>query len=90
MAEVEFSSDPETETVVMEAISGIMRERRGEIVNRGILIVEVIDAEGDRGMWVCETEGMATWDERALLGFALDKVRDIDLIRRMKNRMEDD
>ena len=41
-------------------------------------------------MWVCETEGMATWDERALLGFALDKVRDIDLIRRMKNRMEDD
>lgn len=33
---------------------------------------------------------MATWDEEGLLGYALRKVHDIDLMRRMKYRREVD
>jgi len=84
MAEVEFHSDPETERVVIEALSGIMGERRKEILNRAIVIMEVMDEDGDRGLWICETEGMATWDEEGLLGYALRKVHDVDLMRRWK------
>lgn len=90
MAEVEFGSDPETETAIIEAISGIVGERRGEIVNRAIVIFEVIDEDGDRGLWIAESRGMATWDEEGLLRYALRKVQDVDLIRRFKYRREVD
>lgn len=84
MAEVEFSSDPETETAIIEALSGIIGKRRQEIVNRAIVIIEVMDEDGDRGLWICESQGMATWDEEALLRYALRKVHDVDLLRRFR------
>lgn len=84
MAEVEYGADPDTETAIIEAISGILRERRHEILNRGIIILEVMDEDGDRGLWIAETQGMATWDEEALLGYALRKVHDVDLMRRWR------
>lgn len=83
MAEVEFLHDPETEQAVSEAVSGIMRDRRGDMVVKLIVLVEIMDKDGDRGMWICESPGMATWDEHGMLGYALNKVRDIDLLRRM-------
>jgi 2-phospho-L-lactate transferase/gluconeogenesis factor (CofD/UPF0052 family) len=91
VAEVEYSSDPETEQAIISAIGQIMAQRRNEVTTRVIAIVEVMDDEGNRGLWICESPGMVTWDERGLLGYALDKVRDVDMIRRQRNMpLEDD
>jgi hypothetical protein len=83
LAEVEFTNDPETGEAISDAISGIMRERRGDMLLKLIVIAEIMDADGDRGIWTCTAGDLATWDERGLLGYALDRVRDVDLLRRM-------
>ena len=46
----------------------------GAFVTRFVLVAEVIDSQGDRGMWM-ETQDAARWDIYALLTWALEEER---------------
>lgn len=47
----------------------------GAMATKFVLLAEVIDAEGDRCLWVCAREGQKPWDSLGLLqyGIALEQ-----------------
>lgn len=47
----------------------------GEFVTQWVSIVEIIDADGDKGLYVFDSEDCAPWDALGLLEFALQKAR---------------
>lgn len=86
----EYERDPETEEELLNAISDILGRRRKEMVTRVVLVAETMDEEGRKGMWTCATPGLATWDERALLDYALTKVHNTELLGLLINWYENE
>ena len=45
------------------------------MVNRWVVLVEMIDADGERLVWFDTSPGMSAWDSKGLLTHALDEER---------------
>lgn len=78
----QIENDPETQEKITNAVLQVLQEARGWMGTRVIVIAEVIQDDGRRAMWTSASPGMATWDERGMLGHALDKVSHFDLLSR--------
>lgn len=81
--EYRIEHDVETETAITNAISQIMSERRNEMVTKAIVLVEVMNEHGERALFTGTTPGIVLWDEEGMLSYALDKVRNYDLMTRL-------
>lgn len=70
---------PELEQAIDRAISAVLAEH-GQMVNRWLAMVEVVDTEGDRGMWTFTADGMKRWDALGMLQYGLiaEQTRDIE------------
>lgn len=72
--------DPETEAAIVDAVSSVLHDRRDEMITKLIVVAETIDGTGQTALWHCASRGLAFWDEAGMLTFALDKVRNVQLI----------
>jgi hypothetical protein len=59
-------------TSVNDALSGALNDH-GDMLVRWALCAEVIDAEGERGLWTLAPEGQKAWDTLGLLTYATQR-----------------
>lgn len=61
--------DDDTRDRIADAIGQVMGDG-GEMVTRWVALVEVIDAEGERGLWTLAADGQKAWDTLGMLDYA--------------------
>ena len=62
------------EQVALDAVSALVHEiDPGAMVQRFVLVAEVVDADGHRILWELVPPGAKAWDTLGLLGFALTR-----------------
>lgn len=66
------------ERAIDEAISAAIGAR-GQMVNRWLALVEVVDQSGDRGMWTFTANGMKRWDALGMLQYGIIAEQTLDI-----------
>lgn len=67
-------TEPDGEAIEREigkAIADVLARHEGGFVTRWLAVVEVIDGDGDRGLWTTTSEDLTAWDTCGLLTHAL-------------------
>lgn len=82
--------DEPTQEIIINAVTQILMQQRKDMATKVIVIAEIINDDGRRGIWTCTSPGIAMWDEAGLLTFALDKVRNFELLNRLAEVGRDD
>lgn len=59
----------ELEQAIDRAVSDVFAST-GQMVNRWLAVIEVVDEEGDRGLWTFTAGGMKRWDSLGMLAEA--------------------
>lgn len=54
-----------------KAIANVLVEHEGGFVTRWIALIEIIDNEGQRGLWTTTSDELTAWDTCGLLTHAL-------------------
>lgn len=62
-------ADRDIATQLGSAVASVLGEQ-GQMATRWVVLVEVIDAEGERGLWLESPDDMRAWDVLGLLGYA--------------------
>jgi hypothetical protein len=59
--------EPTMDDLVTDALSTMFREKKdGTLLNRFVVVAEVIDPEGQESLWLASNSGMAPW---SMVGF---------------------
>lgn len=53
------------------AIAEVVREKEHGLVTKWIALVESIDEDGERGIWMCASDGIKRWESLGMLQHAL-------------------
>lgn len=75
---------PDAASLIGELIDGL---DPGAFVTRWVVVAEVIDAEGDRAVWMDVSDDAKAWDSLGLLEYALQRERSTLIVDKMR---EDD
>lgn len=54
-----------------DAIAQVLSRHEISMVTKWVALVEVIDGDGDRGLWALGSEGMTSWDTVGMLTYAV-------------------
>lgn len=63
----------------------------GEIVTKWTVIIELLDEDGDRGLWAVSDEHSSIWDTLGMLDFASQKARSkVDMVTWAQHSVQGD
>jgi hypothetical protein len=66
----EQPDDAALRTVLDGIIPEAFRQHEGSMVTKWVLLAEVIDKDGDRGLWTMAPSGLKPWESVGMLAFA--------------------
>lgn len=61
---------PILEHAIGHAIDNAVGEHEGGLVTKWVALVESVNADGERGLWVMTSDGVTAWDSLGLLQYA--------------------
>lgn len=67
----------EKESIILEGVQKI--SGADTLITKAIVVYELIDARGVRGLGMLYTDGVAVWDRMGMLQFALDNCDAADM-----------
>lgn len=67
MSDEEVASD--MDTLVTDALSDMFQHKKGALLNRFVLVAEVIDSSGSESLWLANSPGMAPWTMMGYLDY---------------------
>lgn len=82
--------DTETQDELVTVISDVLSRRRNAMVTKFVVIAELIGDDGLRAIWTSASPGITSWDEKALIGFAQDKILVHELLVRLASLDKDE
>ena len=59
------------EEELTQAVDGIVSRHNGGMATKWAMVVETINADGERGMWSFTSAGIAPWDTLGLFSYAI-------------------
>jgi hypothetical protein len=67
-----LEDDAELRRLGTDAVSDLISKiDQGAMATRFALLIEVVDAEGERGLWAISPDGQKAWDTLGLLQYAI-------------------
>ena len=79
-----MSDDAEVGDKAHTALANMLREHDDSMLIKCVAIAEVMDAEGEHGLWLVASPGMKAWETKGFLTEALD----IELAETIRNEDE--
>ena len=62
----------DVEQELADAIADVLARHDRSLTTKFVALVEVIDGDGERGLWTFTHEGATAWDTKGMLLHALD------------------
>lgn len=55
---------------MLNNLTDVLQTFEACMVTKFVVLCETVDAEGQKGLWTCESEGIAPWETLGLLAWA--------------------
>jgi hypothetical protein len=54
------------------ALQGVIAKREISLVTKWVVLIEIVDGNGDRALWTAASKDIMSWETKGLLQHALD------------------